>query len=154
MNRKLHNSILAFSATGLMLVLALMASSPVPADSDTSAPGQLLAAKSVASIDADVQVHLDAAEARARSIEARAAQLQADLDRSTSLGNTIASAVTFAAAVSTEAALTAAIDASGTAAEVERAAETEQRRHARQVRSALAVPYFSFAQGLRRNSRS
>jgi hypothetical protein len=155
MNRKLHNSILAFSATGLMLVMGLMAASPVrPLQDDAFSTVRQLPTASMASMNADVQARLDGAEARARSIEARAAQLQADLDRSASLGDTIASAVTFAAAVSTEAALSAALDASDTAAEKQRAADTEQRLHARKVRSALAVPYFSFAQGLRRNSRS
>ena len=102
-----------------------------------------------------VQVHVDDAEAQARRMEARVRQLEAQLDKSASLGDTIASAMAFAATVSTEAAINAAIEATDNDAEQrQRAADNEQRRHARKVRGALAVPYFSFAQGLRRNSRS
>ena len=155
MNRKLHNSMLAFSATGLMLLFGLMAATPATSDQDdASVSAALLAAASPMSVDADAEASLDTVEARAHSIEAHARQLEADLDRSNSLGDTIASAVAFAATVSTEAALNAAMEASNDEAERQRAADREQRRHARKVRSALAVPYFSFAQGLRRNSRS
>jgi hypothetical protein len=154
MNRKLHNSMLAFSATGLMLLFGLMAATPASSDQDASASTASMAAASTTSIDAYAEASLDSVEARARSIEDRARQLEADLDRSNSLGDTIASAVAFAATVSTEAALNAAMEASDDEVERQRAADREQRRHARKVRSALAVPYFSFAQGLRRNSRS
>jgi hypothetical protein len=154
MNRKLHNSMLAFSATGLMLVLALMAASPVLSGHDASAPAPRLARMSTTGNDDAVRADLDAVAARTRAIEAQATRLAADLDRSASLGDTIASAMSFAATVSTEAALNAAMEATDAAAEQRRAADNEQRRHARKVRSALAVPYFSFAQGLRRNSRS
>src|SRR3546814_10881537 len=71
-----------------------------------------------------------------------------------SLGDTIASAVSFAAAVSTEAALRAAFEATADETTRKQEAAREKRRHARKVRGTLAVPYFSFAQGLRRGSRS
>src|SRR3546814_20568885 len=71
-----------------------------------------------------------------------------------SLGDTIASAVSFAAAVSTEAALSAAFEATADETTRKQEAAREKRRHARQVRGPLAVPYFSFAQGLRRGSRN
>ncbi|HVI60188.1 MAG TPA: hypothetical protein VM619_15120 [Luteimonas sp.] len=156
MNRKLHNSMLAFSATGLMLVFALLAASPVQPGQDVSAPVALSApaAAQVAGLDAAVLARAEVAKARAADIEARARELEAQLDRSASLGDTIASAVGFAAAVSTEAALSAALEAGDDEAGQEREQARAQRRHARQVRSALAVPYFSFAQGLRRGSRS
>ncbi|MGV8931224.1 MAG: hypothetical protein ACOH1R_03800 [Luteimonas sp.] len=152
MIRKLHNTLLAASASGLMLVFGLMASSPaLPGDmQDIDSPEMPL---TFAGTDAATQASIDAAQAGANRIEAHVRQLQAGLDRNPSLGDTIAGAVSFAAAVSTDVALNAAFEASAQAAE-KRAAETEQRRHARRVRSALAVPYFSFAQGLRRNSRS
>src|SRR5690606_41771787 len=94
------------------------------------------------------------ADALESNIEARARQLEEDVDQSASLGDTIASVVSFAATVSTEAALGAAIEATSDQADARREAAREKRRHARQVRGALAVPYFSFAQGLRRGSRS
>src|SRR3546814_12443645 len=71
-----------------------------------------------------------------------------------SLGDTIASAVSFAAAVSTEAALSAAFEATADETTRKQEAAREKRRHARQVRGTPAVPYFSFAPGLRRGSRS
>ena len=144
MNRKLHNSMLAFSAAGVMLALTLMAAGPAPSGQD--APATLAA----------VVVHAPGIDADAfeRNIEARARQLEEDLDQGASLGDTIASVVSFAATVSTEAALGAAIEATTDQADARREAAREKRRHARQVRGALAVPYFSFAQGLRRGSRS
>ena len=101
-----------------------------------------------------MQADADAIEAGTRNIEARARQFESELEDSASLGDTIASAMSFAAAVSTEAALSAAFEATADVAEHKRAAAKEKRHHARQVRGALAVPYFSFAQGLRRGSRS
>ncbi len=155
MNRKLHNSMLGLGATGLMLVFALMAASPVSPGQDASAPLGFAASASAAVPTAvAMQADADAIEASARDIEARARRFESELEGSDSLGDTIASAMSFAAAVSTEAALSAAFEATADEAEHKRAAAKEKRRHARQVRGALAVPYFSFAQGLRRGSRS
>src|SRR3546814_6313161 len=108
----------------------------------------------VCSSDLGLQENNKAIEARVREIEARARQLESELDASASLGDTIASAVSFAAAVSTEAALSAAFEATADETTRKQEAAREKRRHARQVRGTLAVPYFSFAQGLRRGSRS
>ena len=155
MNRKLHNSMLGLGTTGLMLMLALMAASPVSPGQDASAPLGFAASAPVPAPDAvALQGNADAIEASARDIEARARQFESELAGNASLGDTIASAMSFAAAVSTEAALSAAFEATADEAEQKRAAAKEKRRHAREVRGALAVPYFSFAQGLRRGSRS
>ncbi|MDN5780490.1 MAG: hypothetical protein L0H23_00465 [Luteimonas sp.] len=158
MNRKLHNSMLGLGATGLALVFALMAASPVLPVQNLATPGAFagstLESASMAASGLDMQAHAEAVEARARSIEARARQLESELQDSASLGDTIASALGFAAAVSTEAALNAAFEATSDETDSKREAAREKRRHARQVRGALAVPYFSFAQGLRRGSRS
>lgn len=148
MNRKLHNSMLAFSATGLTLVFALMAASPVLPGQDVSTPVALAAPA------ASLQEDSDAIDARVREIEARARQFESELEESASLGDTIASAVSFAAAVSKEAALSAAFEATNDETRQKQEAAREKRRHARKVRGTLAVPYFSFAQGLRRGSRS
>ena len=155
MNRKLHNSMFGLAATGLMLVFTLIAASPVLPGQDVSTPVALAAPAPLAPGDADeLQASAEAVEVHARNIEARARQLESELEDSASLGDTIASAMSFAAAVSAEAALSAAFDAASDEADQERAVAKEKRRHARQVRGALAVPYFSFAQGLRRGSRS
>ncbi len=154
MIRKLHNTLLALSASGLLLVFGLMASSPtlpglVPGTDPVDASANLGSFD-----DAAAQARIDAAQASAQRIEAHVQRLESDLDRSASLGDTIAGAVSFAAAVSTDVALSAALEASHTAADKRTREQAEHRRHVRQVRSALAVPYFSFAQGLRRDSRS
>ncbi len=163
MNRKLHNSMLAFSATGLMLVFALLAASPVRSGQDVDAGAELpagsasvaAARRDAAGFEAAVHARADAAQARAVAIEARARRFEAQLDASASLDDTIASALDFAAAVSAQAVLDAALEATDDDADRERREQaSEHRRHARQVRSALAVPYFSFAQGLRRGGRS
>ena len=148
MNRKLHNSMLAFTAAGVMFVLTLMAAGPAPSGRDMPAT---LAAVVVHAPAVDIGADAAALE---RSIEIRARQLEDDLDQSASLGDTVATVIGFAAAVSTESALGAAIEATSEQADARREAARERRRHARQVRGALAVPYFSFAQGLRRGSRS
>src|SRR5690606_33996860 len=103
MNRKLHNSMLAFSAAGVMLALTLMAAGPAPSGQAAPAP---LATVVVHAPGLDVD-----ADALERNIEVRARQLGEDLDRSASLGDTIASVISFAATVSTETALGAAIEA-------------------------------------------
>jgi hypothetical protein len=154
MNRKLHNSMLAFSATGLTLVFALIAASPVLPGQDVTTPVALAASTPAVELNAELRESSKAIEARAQEIDARARQLESDLDASASLGDTIASAVSFAAAVSTEAALNAAFEATADESTRKQEAAREKRRHARQVRGTLAVPYFSFAQGLRRGSRS
>jgi hypothetical protein len=155
MNRKLHNSMLGLGATGLVLVFALMAATPVLPGQDAPAPlGFAASAPAAGAGPVAMQADIDAIEAGTRNIEARARQFESELEDSASLGDTIASAMSFAAAVSTEAALSAAFEATADEAEHKRAAAKEKRRHARQVRGALAVPYFSFAQGLRRGSRS
>lgn len=159
MNRKLHNSLLAFSATGLMLVFGLMAATPLqPASLDQdqdlqAALPELTVTPVIAAGQADIAAVRERAEAVNARIDARASRLQDELGRSRSLGDTIASVTAFAAEVSTDAALSAVIQAADQAA-VEREADSEEARHAKRVRSVLAVPYFSFAQGLRRNSRS
>src|SRR3546814_5396872 len=96
---------LAFSATGLVLVFALIAASPVLPGQDVSTPVALAASTPAVELNAGLQENNKAIEARVREIEARARQLESELDASASLGDTIASAVSFAAAVSTEAAL-------------------------------------------------
>src|SRR3546814_12660304 len=98
MNRKLHNSMLAFSATGLVLVFALIAASPVLPGQDVSTPVALAASPPAVELNAGLQENNKAIEARVREIEARARPHHSDLDANATLGDTIASALSFAAA--------------------------------------------------------
>src|SRR3546814_15357626 len=88
MNRKLHNSMLAFSATGLVLVFALIAASPVLPGQDVSTPVALAASTPAVELNAGLQENNKAIEARVREIEARARQLESELDASAPLGDT------------------------------------------------------------------
>src|SRR3546814_4470880 len=90
MNRKLHNSMLAFSATGLVLVFALIAASPVLPGQDVSTPVALAASTPAVELTAGLQENNTAIEARVREIAARARQLESELDARDSLGDTIA----------------------------------------------------------------
>jgi hypothetical protein len=131
MYRKVHNTMLAFSATGLLLLVGLMAGapmqSPAPAtEVRTLAIGPLL-------------VRLES-PANAKALP--------DIEDMTA--EEAASALVRAAFVA------AAFDAADPSSEGDEAAagadDTQrQRRHVRRAREALALPYFSFAQGLRRN---
>src|SRR3546814_10968473 len=152
MNRKLHNSMLAFSATGLVLVFALIAASPVLPGQDVSTPVALAASTPAVELNAGLQENNKAIEARVREIEARARQLESELDASASLGDTLASAVSFAAAVFTEAALRAAFDATADETPGEQAGVREKRRPAAHVHVQLAVPHCSCHQGTGRGS--
>src|SRR3546814_9441678 len=69
MNRKLHNSMLAFSATGLVLVFALIAASPVLPGQDVSTPVALAASTPAVELNAGLQENNKDIEARVREIE-------------------------------------------------------------------------------------
>src|SRR3546814_7847767 len=78
--------------TGLVLVFALIAASPVLPGQDVSTPVALAASTPAVELNAGLQESNKAIEARVREIEARARQLESELDASASLGDTIASA--------------------------------------------------------------
>lgn len=168
MIRNLHTLSLAATASGVVLLFTLMLAmssqtgvraDPANADLVTASALGLRMPVDDASVRVSTatrarrharrQVMEARIDARARVFEARMARSPAN----TSVRDTVAGAVTFAAEVATEAALIGALgalddqDASAMDAAIE--ASTEQRRHARRVRGALATPYFSFAQGLR-----
>jgi hypothetical protein len=140
MNRKLHNSLMALSTTGLLLVVGLMAATPsaVPAGAETGSE------ISLTDIDADVQ---NPKARAAAAIDARAKAFEEELRNAGDAEQAIAATAAFVA----EAALTAALaelKAEEPAAEAEPAAREASRKR-RSSRSALALPYFSFARGLR-----
>lgn len=145
MNRKLHNTILAFSAAGGMLLLGLMAAVPVPRQAQVAAAhGHPTAARP------------DLPPERAEAIEARVRAFEAEMERAGSANEMIALSSVFLAEIVTEAALASALqgverDALGEPAPVEAA---ERKRGDGRKRNALALPYFSFAHGLRGSSGS
>lgn len=124
MNRKLRNTILAFSVTGTVLAVGLFAARPA-APAPAAAPS--LAAASPACMPS------------AGHDDAVAVQPAVAVDA----GRT---ALTAAGA-------TAMVLAGLEAAEAAEA-DVEARRRSRHVRRAVAVPYFSFARGAGRDSRS
>ncbi|WP_407351727.1 hypothetical protein [Luteimonas sp. R10] len=140
MNRKLHNTILAFSVTGGMLLLGFMAAVPVPrAAQAAAAPTQNLSS------------------ARAEALEARTRAFEAELGRAGSANEMIALSSVFLAEIVAEAAVASALqgieqDTTGEGATGTRAAE--RKRGNGRKRNALALPYFSFAHGLRGSSGS
>lgn len=170
MNRKLHNTILAFSVTGVMLVAGLMAAQPVlpmqgdaqHAVADPVGPAPLVVAQ--APLD-DAGIALAAAaeaspvvaDALAARLDARSRRLEAELAGAESFEQVIATTAGFIAVVATEAAVAGALgeldpDAAARVEETERRSEAPRKR--RSVRSAIAVPYFSFARGTGRGDRS
>ena len=166
MNRKLHNTILAFSVTGVMLAVGLLAAQPVlptPQDELHAAPvartalAPVVAALAAPSADARAGASDAAADAFAARIDARGRRLEAELAKAESFEHAIAATAGFIAVVATEAAVAGALgeldaDAAEPAEETERRSEAPRKRS--HVRSAIAVPYFSFARGTGRGDRS
>lgn len=157
MNHKLHNSMLAFSSTGLVLLAGLMAAvSGTNNDAALAAPvAQVQATSQPAAFH---QARIQATQARASSIKARSAALEAraqafeaQLERSASAADMLAETAAFTVEIATEAALIAAFEQAAGAEAVEQPTDNTQTSHVRRSRAALALPYFSFAQGLRRN---
>lgn len=154
MNRKLHNSMLALSTTGLMLfagVMAAVSGAPDPrsrvAVVQTQPPAQVPPMETSTKA---VQAHAAAIQARARAFEAR-------IQRSASAAEMLAETAAFTARIATETALNIALEQPAAFEQPAKqdadqdAADRQQRRHVHRSRAALALPYFSFAQGLRRN---
>jgi hypothetical protein len=136
MNRKLHNTVTALSATTGLLVLSLMAARPLPA----------LHATPDAPAFAQETVELreqgrHAAEA-AKRIEARAIELQARLATTRDNAEAIGDIVGFAAEAATLATVATAFDQAQAAKIAEPAPKPRKRTQGRQ---SVAMPYFSFA---------
>ena len=153
MNRKLRNTILAFSVTGMVLAVGLMAASPVlpdqPARADmaTTTPATAppaAAADAAGRAREDLASRADAASAR---IQARSRQYEAALVDTRSIQQAVGLTVEFVTTVVGENLLARPLapDAPATVREDEPSAAPS--RSGRSVRSAIAVPYFSFARG-------
>lgn len=154
MTRKLHNTLLALSTTGLVLMAGLMAGTPLPsaappADAYADHAGNTTALPAVAMAPAR-------AEAHAAAIEASALRYEAEMRKAEDPGEAIAMTATFIAGVATEAALAAALESIESATSTDDAepaqSERKSQRKRRTSRSAFATPYFSFARGLRQGN--
>lgn len=170
MNRKLHNTILAFSVTGVMFAMGLMAAQPLLPQADiqpvatvAAAPiaapiaGSTEAARIEVALVAASEAPVLAADALAARIESHGLRYEAQVQRSESLEQALAATAGFIAAVAAEAAVAGALGEPGAEApearvEQEHRPATPSRRGS--VRSAIAVPYFSFARGIGRGDRS
>lgn len=149
MNRKLHNSLLAASTTGLALVFGLLLASPV------SPPARPLSAAAPAG---DVSP-LAGPVTRLAKVEARRALLAVQTTHRASASARLehdvespTEAASLIAGIATEVAIEAAL--AGLDPDVEAAcagdAEPAERRVRRsRARDAFATPYFSFAHGMR-----
>ncbi len=155
MNRKLRNTILAFSVTGTVLALGLMAARPVdpagmehPAIAATAAPATDAAGigenhGEETSLPGD---ELHGHDPRAR-IEARSLQFEDELASAGSMESALALTAGFVAATAAEAVMAEVLAGEHPAAAAKAGPdpETAPRKRRGQVRRAVAVPYFSFA---------
>ncbi len=171
MNRKLRNTILAFSVTGMVLALGLMAARPVldagpdqvravagaqaPAAPTRTAPLMPLADAAPADVSA-----LEQADAVAVRLQARGRQYEAALVDARSIEQAVALTVGFVTTVVAESLMTPDLETDpATAATADPGDEVTggdagPARRSGSVRSAIAVPYFSFARGMGRGGRS
>ena len=134
MTRKLHNTISALVATSGLLVLSLMAASPMPAESPWSSPDQV------------VQVDAAAlrAEAAAEHLDSRAKALEARLEASANASEAVAHVAAFTAEAATAAMLAEALRVAEADIESE-PAQQRARSKPRRSRQSVAMPFFSFA---------
>lgn len=143
MNRKLHNTILAFSVAGLAALAGLLASHPVVPSGDAVAPAARGAAGNLSPADV-------------ATIDAHAERLERALTEASSPADTASAIGGFVAAVATLSAL-AALERRVEGGDGEGAleiaepgeADAEPARRARARRQAIAMPYFSFSHGAR-----
>ena len=166
MNRKLRNTILAFSVTGTVLALGLIAARPL-------APDALVPAAVAASADpsaaADPRPQAQAPTAPAAEpsadddvearILARSREFEDGIAKAASLETALALTAGFVATATAEAVIAGMLstDAPATASATAAAvgdAEVAPRRHRGSVRRAVAVPYFSFSRATGRGVRS
>jgi|SRR5688572_17428613 len=134
MTRKLHNTISALVATSGLLVLSLMAASPMPAETSWSSP--------------DYAVQIDAsalrAEAAAKRLDAQAKALEARIEASTSASEAVAHVAAFTTEAATAAVLAEAFKVAEADAESE-PAPPRARTKPRRSHQSVAMPFFSFA---------
>lgn len=152
MNRKLHNTLLALSTSGLILVSGLMATTPIAPL--TPAPDTSAALAGVVTVTPPDDAIKARAELRAAAMQARARRFEVEMRQVNAFGDGIARTAAFVAEVAAEAALIAALTGIESAAAETGYAPPERRSQRKRptARSAFATPYFSFARGLRQGN--
>jgi len=168
MNRKLRNTILAFSVTGTVLALGLLAARPVMPGDDPTPASAAVAPTDPAHIPAEVAdaphaagsaapaAHPEAAaisDIEARLL-ARSRQFEDDIVDAASLESAMALTAGFVATATTEAVIAEILSGDISAAGHADPDTASTPRRARSLRGAFAVPYFSFARGTGRGGRS
>jgi hypothetical protein len=156
MNRKLHNTLLALSTTGLALVVGRMAATPTdsPAPRLAGSTGSLSGVVSIAPPTAAIAARTQARTAR---LEAKTRRFEAGMHQVGDTGEALARTASFVADIATEAALAAAIANLEAVASTDDETRTEPASTDRdprrsRARNAFATPYFSFAHGLRQGN--
>ncbi|GAA4864994.1 hypothetical protein [Luteimonas vadosa] len=149
MNRKLHNTLLALSTTGLVLVAGLLVATPL-----TSAPTEAAAMRHAVGVETAPPTGSASGAPAERSarLAARSQRFESDLLQATDTCELLAHTASFVTEVAADAALSAAIAQIESAASAGSSAmqdDPKPDRTRRNSRSAFATPYFSFAHGLR-----
>ncbi len=137
MTRKLHNTISALVATSGLLVLSLMAASPIPTgpeETPWSSSGQVVQVDAAAS----------RAESAAKRLDAQAEALEAPLEASANASEAVAHVAAFTAEAATAAMLAEALNVAEADIESE-PAQQRARSKPRRSRQTVAMPFFSFA---------
>ncbi|TDK22489.1 hypothetical protein E2F46_13570 [Luteimonas aestuarii] len=153
MNRKLHNTILAFSVTGVMLFVGLVVAEPVLSEQDAVPLDTPALVVEDTLFEQTLDATIDA------TIEARVRQLDASLAEASDPAEALAMSAGLVAATATEVALQAALSelrkefATGEHAPQANIETPRAARRGGGSRDVIAVPYFSFARGSR-GSRS
>ncbi|MDH7451656.1 hypothetical protein QF205_00990 [Luteimonas composti] len=161
MNRKLRNTILAFSVTGTVLALGLIAARPVEHAGGLEQPAiaatpHIPEARDLADAREDARQEAEdplADEVLARGVEsrvaARARQFEEEIARAPSLESAAALAAGFIATAAAETIAVELLSGEPAGSDGARAGgaepEAAPRKRRGNVRRAVAVPYFSFA---------
>lgn len=151
MNRKLHNTLLALSTTGLVLVAGLLVSSPLLPAVDQDAASDQSALRGVVSITPPAAALQARALAHRAELEQRVHRFEVELGQVRDGGDAMSRTAGFVADIATTAAMAAAIASLEAGADAAGAAQDDPAANPvrRPARSAFATPYFSFAHGLR-----
>ena len=134
MTRKLHNTISALVATSGLLVLSLMAASPIPAETSWSPSGQVV----------EAEASTLRGEAAAKRLEAQTKALDARIAASANATEALSHVAAFTAESATAAVLAEAFDVAEADTQSEPAPQ-RARSKPRRSHQSVAMPFFSFA---------
>lgn len=148
MNRKLRNTILAFSVTGMVLAVGLMAAHPVVPGQSPHAAGVAAGAASAPTAKARTAAATPAGRIEARvRVADQAALVDAEAVREVVALTVDLVAIALADSLKAARALSTGSEAAGTDVRQDEPPVRQPRSRGHTVRNAIAVPYFSFARG-------